>query len=742
MQYQTVTEFSSNNDYPENLPTNYSKQAVTLQFHQRKMPCFNYIKTKLETYFSQANIVLPPYGYYPSGYQYDRPGPAGNRAYDETVVLDKRLNKKVESIPQKSIIKVLVGDREISNARIYNYYNNQLMYLGVTGNNGELTWFNPTTGSEIIAYFNYNYHTYRQKLEVSVLKSEFLIQPDVQISDNTRKSYDPDTSSVGICISGDLEWDKDFLINLNLNSDASLDTFPVIVAYLGYVIDTFRISYFDDNMTNFIASYSFKDTLFTYEGFDGSGFLNISYRHENKWEYATTYFKIFPVSDERASMHYNRSFNLNIGEENILEPELGISFTTYGMPAGIIGKGIYPVTDVFSFNLENTSSFTEGAGINVQFNIDPASGIDYSSLGMYKMNSASGGWEIMEESFINIKDHIASYLSPSTGIFCLMADNLTSDSIAPERIKDLSAKTGNSQYMIELTWTVPVDSPDDNIAYYIIRYNDVPINHLNWDQSLDLYDMPDPLNKGDIESLNAKMPLPNKIYYFAIRSVDFAGNVSEISNYTSAISATQKYTFSLINPAFNDTLGNLTPLFIWEPVSEENVKYTLFLDTDPLFVDPSVIEDLEDPEYQATDAITGDGFYFWKVIAVLNGSDTILCNQSYFRFISKSTTAIPEISDSRIKGGYFYPNPFNPDNGEGSLRFTLDEPGIVNIAIYNIDGQKVTEFNLNYPNKGAEYVVHWTGEGSNKNKLPNGIYIYQLIQNNVLKLSGKILITK
>lgn len=741
MEYQVSTrEFSSDNDYLESYPANCAAYKVTQQFYEYRMPCFNYIKTKLENYFSGAGIKLPPYGFYPSGYLYDRPGPNANRAYDEPVILDMRSDKKSESVPQQSTIKVLTGNRSITNARIYNHSNDQLKYLGVTDNNGELTWFNPMKGGEIIAYFNYNHRTFRQKLEVYELQPEYIIRPDFTNIENTNKSNDTDTSSVGICISGEIKSDKDFLININLISDAPLDTIPVIVAYLGSVIDTFRLSYIDAGMMNFTASYPFKETMFTYEGFDGSGFLDISYRSGHKWEYATTYLKIFPVSNERSSMHYNRAFNLNIVKGNIPEPEIGISFTTYGIPAGTKAKSLYPVTDVFSFSIENISSFAEGAGLNVQFKIDTSSYIDYSSLRMYKMNPVSAEWEILDESYVNIEDHIAAYLTPSTGTFCLFANNLTSDRTAPERIRDLSAKTGNGQGMIELTWTAPIDLTDDSIAYYIIRYNDVPITLLNWEESLDVYGPSVTLNSGEPATFIAKMPLSNQLYYFAMKSVDFAGNISEISNYASAISAIRKYTFSMISPAFNDTIDSFTPLFKWESFPEENVKYNLLLDLDPLFSDPLMITGLESPEYQLTEALKSNEVYFWKVIAILDEADTILCNQSYFRFISQPEVAVHDISDQVMNTAYFYPNPFNPGIEAGSLRFILDEPGMVSISVYNINGQKVSDINHNYSNAGNEEIVHWPGKEPNKNKLPDGIYIYKLVQNNILKFTGKVMI--
>ena len=69
-----------------------------------------------------------------------------------------------------------------------------------------------------------------------------------------------------------------------------------------------------------------------------------------------------------------------------------------------------------------------------------------------------------------------------------------------------------------------------------------------------------------------------------------------------------------------------------------------------------------------------------------------------------------------------YPNPFNP---ETKLNFSLAEPGIVKIDVYNLQGQLLkTLTNAYYPS--GHYTVVWDGSDSSNKQVGSGIYFYRM----------------
>ena len=69
-----------------------------------------------------------------------------------------------------------------------------------------------------------------------------------------------------------------------------------------------------------------------------------------------------------------------------------------------------------------------------------------------------------------------------------------------------------------------------------------------------------------------------------------------------------------------------------------------------------------------------------------------------------------------------YPNPFNP---ETIIEYTLSKDCQVQIAIYNILGQKVRTLIDQYQTKGQKK-IHWDGKDDQGNELTSGIYFYRL----------------
>ncbi|MCK9281312.1 MAG: S8 family serine peptidase [Melioribacteraceae bacterium] len=83
-----------------------------------------------------------------------------------------------------------------------------------------------------------------------------------------------------------------------------------------------------------------------------------------------------------------------------------------------------------------------------------------------------------------------------------------------------------------------------------------------------------------------------------------------------------------------------------------------------------------------------------------------------------------------------YPNPFNP---ETTIRFALPEKANVEIAIYNILGQRVKLFNKE--NSPAGYhVIKWNSRNDHNVQLASGVYIYQIKAGNYVNQKKMILL--
>ncbi len=103
------------------------------------------------------------------------------------------------------------------------------------------------------------------------------------------------------------------------------------------------------------------------------------------------------------------------------------------------------------------------------------------------------------------------------------------DGNAPDAIADLSDSLV-AITDITLTWTSPLDSGNGSASVYDIRYSTSPITEENFGDATSYLNPPVPKAAGERETLNISGLLPGTVYYFAIKSADFFGNFSSVSN--------------------------------------------------------------------------------------------------------------------------------------------------------------------------------------------------------------------
>jgi chitodextrinase len=86
---------------------------------------------------------------------------------------------------------------------------------------------------------------------------------------------------------------------------------------------------------------------------------------------------------------------------------------------------------------------------------------------------------------------------------------------------------------IELSWS----AVEDGLRRYYVKYSDSLITEANWDDATTLFFRITPGPAGYIGTFSVRRLSPNTTYYFALKSVDAAGNVSDISNVASRTTA-------------------------------------------------------------------------------------------------------------------------------------------------------------------------------------------------------------
>ncbi|MFC2061570.1 DUF2341 domain-containing protein [Elusimicrobiota bacterium] len=115
----------------------------------------------------------------------------------------------------------------------------------------------------------------------------------------------------------------------------------------------------------------------------------------------------------------------------------------------------------------------------------------------------------------------------------------TVNEIKPSAVADLAAVKGSSMGQIKLTWTAPGDDGTTGTASaYDIRYNNTQITGANWAVSSVIYGEPVPSSQGTGENTIVGGLTAGNTYYFAIKSIDERGNLSDISNSPNAPAST------------------------------------------------------------------------------------------------------------------------------------------------------------------------------------------------------------
>ena len=92
---------------------------------------------------------------------------------------------------------------------------------------------------------------------------------------------------------------------------------------------------------------------------------------------------------------------------------------------------------------------------------------------------------------------------------------------------------------------------------------------------------------------------------------------------------------------------------------------------------------------------------------------------------SPSTVVVEEQSATWPEALFLAPNYPNPFNASTAIPFSLPASGVVQLAVYNLAGQKVAQLIHGHRPAGT-YTIHWDGRDQSGRALASGVYLYRL----------------
>jgi chitodextrinase len=149
------------------------------------------------------------------------------------------------------------------------------------------------------------------------------------------------------------------------------------------------------------------------------------------------------------------------------------------------------------------------------------------------------------------------------------------DTTPPAAITDLDINNIGTN-SLTLSWSAPGDDSSEGIASsYDLRYSTAEITSSNFDQAAELTGLPSPQVAGTLQSYDVIDLSPNTFYYFALKTVDEAGNLSNLSNIVYAITNTPPLVADTTPPAAITDLAvsNITQssvLLSWTAPGDDN----------------------------------------------------------------------------------------------------------------------------------------------------------------------------
>jgi hypothetical protein len=225
-----------------------------------------------------------------------------------------------------------------------------------------------------------------------------------------------------------------------------------------------------------------------------------------------------------------------------------------------------------------------------------------------------------------------------------------------------------------------------------------------------------------VDSLNE-----DSFYYWVVQAEDFYGAIT-MSNITTFRVNSQNQApnvIELLQPINSDYFETDSVYFEWSEVVDpdgdvDTVSYSLFVASDSEM--NNIVFELSDIQFVTAYESVGDleiNENYWCYISASDLQGEYV-NSDTVHFVVGNPVSNDDTYDNiplRFELSQNYPNPFNPTT---VIKFATPKAGMVNLAVYNLLGQKVAELINREVSAGYHNVTF------DASKLSSGIYIYKL----------------
>jgi hypothetical protein len=354
------------------------------------------------------------------------------------------------------------------------------------------------------------------------------------------------------------------------------------------------------------------------------------------------------------------------------------------------------------------------------------------------------------------------------------------DTVAPTQVTNLSVLSPSSN-SLQITWTAPLDTSTNGVVAYDLRRSLSPINNLSdFNSATQINFNQTPAPAGTLESFDVTGLDFSTTYYFALRSLDRWGNISELSNVafgttwgapnftiqpdslylvtepgyvfvdsillsnTSPHNSTLNYTVEMLNNTFPENVVNISLV----PVNKELGDKSEFFKDDPIVYYGGSIEgsggpdafgykwiDSDDPNgpaYVWSDiATTGTAVTSWTPTGTFSGTDEGYAgpfNIGFnFKFYGQNKSQIYISSNGFLMFSTLSTNTFT--------NVSIPNAAIPNeiIAPFWDDLDAKSPGTVHYKQEGNNFIIQWTNY---QRYSGTASYTFQV----VLHSSGKILV--
>jgi hypothetical protein len=285
-------------------------------------------------------------------------------------------------------------------------------------------------------------------------------------------------------------------------------------------------------------------------------------------------------------------------------------------------------------------------------------------------------------------------------------------------------------------WQASADSNSDDTVSYVLTYSqDSTFSSKNEISGI-----------ADTFYIFSNDLIENAKYFWKVKAVDnhsFSTWSNQSDWYFYVNSQNEPPTsFSLISPLNNRLLYTFKPNLIWQSSSDpdplDSVSYYLKYDTSYFFTTSANVS-LKDTIYICPDSLIPTAVYYWKVKAI--DKDSLFFETPVWNFTVPEQTSVADqenLNSSRnLSLNQNFPNPFNSST---VIEFFLPKEMSVELAIFNVSGQRVKILVKEKLSKG-EKRVFWDGKNEKGENLPSGVYVYKLKMGGI-SLTKKLVLLK